>query len=59
MKNESNEQMDKRTIWSVMKDSKLRLPLILVCSLQGGQQLAGINAVCTLYIECSVTANYK
>ncbi|XP_058457766.1 solute carrier family 2, facilitated glucose transporter member 1 isoform X2 [Malaya genurostris] len=35
----------KRSLWSVLTDPKLTLPLILVCALQGGQQLSGINAV--------------
>ncbi|XP_065081978.1 solute carrier family 2, facilitated glucose transporter member 3-like [Ochlerotatus camptorhynchus] len=34
-----------RSMWSVINDPTLRLPLILVCALQGGQQLSGINAV--------------
>lgn len=34
-----------RSLWSVITDSKLLLPLVLVCALQGGQQLSGINAV--------------
>uniref|UniRef100_A0A182P8V1 Major facilitator superfamily (MFS) profile domain-containing protein n=1 Tax=Anopheles epiroticus TaxID=199890 RepID=A0A182P8V1_9DIPT len=34
-----------RTIWSVLTDRTLLLPLVLVCALQGGQQLSGINAV--------------
>lgn len=34
-----------RSMWSVIADPTLRLPLILVCALQGGQQLSGINAV--------------
>lgn len=29
----------------VLKDSKLLMPLIIVCVFQGGQQLSGINAV--------------
>uniref|UniRef100_A0A182FCV6 Major facilitator superfamily (MFS) profile domain-containing protein n=1 Tax=Anopheles albimanus TaxID=7167 RepID=A0A182FCV6_ANOAL len=33
------------SLWSVLRDPTLRLPLILVCALQGGQQLSGINAV--------------
>ncbi|XP_023248142.1 solute carrier family 2, facilitated glucose transporter member 1-like [Copidosoma floridanum] len=33
------------TIIDVIKDSTLRLPLILVCLLQLGQQLSGVNAV--------------
>ncbi|XP_058829585.1 solute carrier family 2, facilitated glucose transporter member 3 isoform X2 [Topomyia yanbarensis] len=36
---------NKRSIWSVLTDPTLTLPLILVCALQGGQQLSGINAV--------------
>uniref|UniRef100_A0A1Q3FD87 Putative solute carrier family 2 facilitated glucose transporter member 3 n=1 Tax=Culex tarsalis TaxID=7177 RepID=A0A1Q3FD87_CULTA len=34
-----------RSLWSVITDPTLTLPLILVCALQGGQQLSGINAV--------------
>lgn len=30
---------------SVLRDPKLLLPLVLVCAMQGGQQLSGINAV--------------
>lgn len=37
---------EKRNILSILKDPSLLLPIILVCSLQGGQQLSGINAVC-------------
>ncbi|CAO1426271.1 unnamed protein product, partial [Diamesa tonsa] len=36
---------EKRNILSILKDPSLLLPIILVCSLQGGQQLSGINAV--------------
>ncbi|XP_058123236.1 solute carrier family 2, facilitated glucose transporter member 3-like [Anopheles ziemanni] len=34
-----------RSLWSVLRDPALTLPLILVCALQGGQQLSGINAI--------------
>ncbi|XP_058056049.1 solute carrier family 2, facilitated glucose transporter member 3-like isoform X1 [Anopheles bellator] len=34
-----------RSLWSVLCDPTLRLPLILVCALQGGQQFSGINAI--------------
>ncbi|XP_053673126.1 solute carrier family 2, facilitated glucose transporter member 3-like [Anopheles nili] len=34
-----------RSLCSVLQDSTLTLPLVLVCALQGGQQLSGINAV--------------
>lgn len=37
-----------RSMWSVIADPTLRLPLVLVCALQGGQQLSGINAVILL-----------
>ncbi|XP_049546254.1 solute carrier family 2, facilitated glucose transporter member 3-like isoform X2 [Anopheles darlingi] len=39
------EPQTSRSLWSVLRDPTLRLPLILVCALQGGQQLSGINAV--------------
>lgn len=45
MENEANFQTEKRSLWSVITDPSLLLPLILVCALQGGQQLSGINAV--------------
>ena len=37
--------MDNWTIGRLLQDSSLRLPLLLVCCLQFGQQLSGINAV--------------
>lgn len=36
---------EKRSLCSVIRDPKLLLPLVLVCALQGGQQMSGINAV--------------
>ncbi|XP_037034948.1 solute carrier family 2, facilitated glucose transporter member 1-like isoform X2 [Bradysia coprophila] len=45
MENESVFQSEKRSLLSVLRDPKLLLPVILVCALQGGQQLSGINAV--------------
>ncbi|XP_058125663.1 solute carrier family 2, facilitated glucose transporter member 3-like [Anopheles ziemanni] len=39
------EKAKERSIISVLKDRTLLLPLVLVCALQGGQQLSGINAV--------------
>lgn len=41
--NDSTEE--KQGLWQVLADPKLLLPLVLVCSMQGGQQLSGINAV--------------
>lgn len=45
MEREMHDKQEIRTIWSVLRDPRLRLPVILVCALQGGQQLSGINAV--------------
>lgn len=42
---ESLSQTEKRSLWSVLRDPTLLLPVVLVCALQGGQQLSGINAV--------------
>lgn len=41
----SGQPVETRGIWSVLRDPALLLPIILVCALQGGQQLSGINAV--------------
>lgn len=41
--NDSTEE--KQGLWQVLSDPKLLLPLVLVCAMQGGQQLSGINAV--------------
>lgn len=40
-----SENKEAWSSWRVLTDSKLRLPLLLVCALQGGQQFSGINAV--------------
>lgn len=45
MEQEMHNKQEIRTIWSVLKDRQLLLPVVLVCALQGGQQLSGINAV--------------
>lgn len=45
MEKEAVLQSEKRSLLSVLCDRKLRLPLILVCSLLGGQQLSGLNAI--------------
>lgn len=45
---EPNESTDEKPgLLSVLADPKLLLPLVLVCAMQGGQQLSGINAVTT------------
>ncbi|CRL05839.1 CLUMA_CG018866, isoform A [Clunio marinus] len=41
--NQTSEEQ--RGVISVLRDHRLLLPLILVCSMQGGQQMSGINAV--------------
>lgn len=45
MEQEAATQADTRSIWSVLTDKTLLLPLVLVCALMGGQQLSGVNAV--------------
>lgn len=45
MQTEATAQSEKRSLWSVLRDPGLLLPVVLVCALQGGQQLSGINAV--------------
>lgn len=42
---EEQEGNSQKGLKDVLKDPKLLLPLVLVCALQGGQQLSGINAV--------------
>lgn len=39
--------------WQVLSDRTLLLPLLLVCSMQAGQQFSGINAVsiCSQFIH--------
>lgn len=39
---------DKPSLIAVLTNPKLLLPLVLVCAMQGGQQLSGINAVSLL-----------
>lgn len=45
MRTEATTQTEKRSLLSVLRDPALLLPVVLVCALQGGQQLSGINAV--------------
>lgn len=45
MQKEAEQLTEKRSIWSVMTDRNLILPVLLVCALQGGHQLSGVNAV--------------
>lgn len=42
---ENIKQGDTWSIRKVLKSKSLLLPLLLVCSLQAGQQLSGVNAV--------------
>lgn len=41
----SDSTGEEQTIWNVLSDPSLLLPLVLVCAMTGGQQLSGINAV--------------
>ncbi|XP_054739317.1 solute carrier family 2, facilitated glucose transporter member 3 [Anastrepha obliqua] len=45
MEAEANTKVQTRSFFSVLRDPSLLLPLIIVCSFQGGQQLSGINAI--------------
>ncbi|GAB0088520.1 solute carrier family 2, facilitated glucose transporter member 1 [Sergentomyia squamirostris] len=45
MNQELVEKCDARSVKSVISDPALLLPVVLVCALQGGQQLSGVNAV--------------
>ncbi|XP_014102926.2 solute carrier family 2, facilitated glucose transporter member 1 [Bactrocera oleae] len=45
MEAEANAKNQVSSYKAVLSDPKLRLPLIIVCAYQGGQQLSGINAI--------------
>lgn len=45
MINESNHTSANRTIWSILRDPVLLLPIVLVVTIQAGHQFSGINAV--------------
>lgn len=47
MKVEASEEKTSPSMWKVLTDPVLRMPIILVIVMQGGQQFAGINAVCS------------
>lgn len=51
MEQEAATQSSTRSTWSVLTDKALLLPIILICALQGGQQLSGINAVFYYSVE--------
>lgn len=51
MEQEATTQADTRSMWSVLTDKTLLLPIVLVCALQAGQQLSGINAVFYYSVE--------
>lgn len=55
MEVEATTQSESRSIWSVLIDRTLMMPILLVCVLQGGQQLSGINAV--FYYSVSIFEN--
>ncbi|XP_037911679.1 solute carrier family 2, facilitated glucose transporter member 3-like isoform X1 [Hermetia illucens] len=45
MENDRKEKSMSRSLRSVLTDYSLLLPIVIVCTFQGGQQLSGINAV--------------
>lgn len=45
MEAESNDNSQSSGFCDVLRDPRLLMPLIIVCSFQGGQQLSGINAI--------------
>ncbi|KAH8366863.1 hypothetical protein KR084_008552 [Drosophila pseudotakahashii] len=45
MELEAASKVKARGLVQVLRDPKLRLPLIIVCAFLGGQQLSGINAI--------------
>ncbi|KAM8714314.1 hypothetical protein ACLKA7_014444 [Drosophila subpalustris] len=45
MEVESNDNSQSSGFCDVLRDPRLLMPLIIVCSFQGGQQLSGINAI--------------
>lgn len=45
METEAKIKSETHTVWSVLVDPKMLLPIVLACALQGGSQLAGITAV--------------
>lgn len=51
MEQEAESQANTRSMWSVLSDHTLLMPIILVCALLGGQQLSGINAVFYYSVE--------
>lgn len=51
MEQDASTQAYTRSIWSVLTDKSLLMPVILICALQGGQQLSGVNAVFYYSVE--------
>jgi len=45
MEQESDSKSNTRSLIEVLRDSKMMLPLILLCAYQGGQQLTGCSSV--------------
>lgn len=51
MEQDASTQAYTRSILSVLTDRSLLMPVILICALQGGQQLSGVNAVFYYSVE--------
>lgn len=56
MQNEKSLESKSRSMWSVLRDKSMLLPILLVAALQGGQQLSGINAVFYYSVSTFVAA---
>lgn len=54
MQKEVEQLTEKRSIWSVLTDRTLILPVLLVCALQGGHQFSGVNAVSFVLLKSIV-----
>ncbi|XP_034479166.1 solute carrier family 2, facilitated glucose transporter member 1 isoform X2 [Drosophila innubila] len=55
MEAEANDNSQNSGFCDVLRDPRLLMPLIIVCSFQGGQQLSGINAI--FYYSVSIFKN--
>lgn len=56
MEQEAVTQAESRSIYSVLTDKTLLLPIVLVCVAQGGQQLSGVNAVFYYSVDIFIKA---
>ncbi|XP_017838426.2 solute carrier family 2, facilitated glucose transporter member 3-like [Drosophila busckii] len=45
MELEASSKSNARSLWQVLKDERMLLPLVLLCAYQGGQQLTGCSSI--------------